>query len=116
MSLESAELPLLTVTVWERDPQSVTIVLGGELDLGSAPKLRQCLSELADAGVINLVLDLADLTFLDASGLSLFVMHSWQSAAAGGSFVICNVRPRVMKVFEITDLVDRLSVSSVDAV
>ena len=102
------------VAVWQRDSQSVSLVLSGELDLGSAPKLRNCLAELANAGVINLVLDLANLTFLDSTGISLFVTNFKRSSACGGLFVIRNAPPQAMRVLELTGLVELLSVTPLE--
>lgn len=45
----------------------------GELDLASAPHLRDCLRQLIDAGSRRLVVDLRGVTFLDSSGLGVLV-------------------------------------------
>ncbi len=103
------------VAVWHQDRQSANVVLSGELDLGSAPKLRDCLAELARAGVINLVMDLANLTFLDSTGISLFVTNFKRSTASGGSFAVRNAPTQAMRVLEITGLVELLSVSALDS-
>jgi anti-sigma B factor antagonist len=100
------------VTVWHQDRQSVSVVLSGELDLCSAPKFRNCLAELANTGVINMVIDLANLTFLDSVGISLLVTGFKRSTRSGGSFTICNAPPHAMRVLELTGLVDLLTVSA----
>ena len=99
------------VAVWHRDDQSATVVLSGELDLGSAPILRECLAELANVGTINLEIDLANLTFLDSTGISLLVTDFKRSTALGGSFMVRNVSPQAMRVLEISGLVELLSVT-----
>ena len=82
---------------------------------GFVPKLRDCLAELANVGVINLVIDLTNLDFVDSTGISLFVTDFKRSTASGGSFVICNAPPQAMRVFEITGLNELLSVSPLEA-
>jgi anti-sigma B factor antagonist len=102
------------VAVWQQDCQSAIVVLRGELDLNSAPKLRGCLAELVNAGVINLVFDLAYLTFLDSTGISLFVITFKRSTTSGGSVLVRNAPPHAMRIFEITGLVELLSVSPLE--
>jgi anti-sigma B factor antagonist len=102
------------VSVWHQDRQTVSVVLSGELDLSSAPQLRDCLAELANAGVINLVIDLANLMFLDSTGISLLVTDFKRATASGGSFAVRNASPEVMRVFDITGLVELLSVTAIE--
>ena len=103
------------VSVWHQDCQSASVELSGELDLGSAPKLWDCLAELAKARVINLVIDLANLTFLDSAGISLFVTAFRRSRISGGSFAVRNAPLRAIRIFEITGLVDLLSVTALES-
>jgi anti-sigma B factor antagonist len=111
---DNAEIPQFEVLALRRNPQSASIALHGELDLGSAPILLDCLAELASSGVINFDFDLANLTFLDSSGISILVTDFKRSSASGGSFVVRNTPPQAMRVFEITGLVDLLSVTPLE--
>jgi anti-sigma B factor antagonist len=111
---ENAEHSPFEVAIWQQDRQSVHVVLSGELDLASAPKLRECLAGLAGAGVINLVIDLANLTFLDSTGISLLVTDFKRASTSGGSFIVRNAAPQPMKIFEISGLVDLLSVTPLE--
>lgn len=98
------------VAVRQRDSQSALIVLSGELDLASAPKLRDCLAELAGVGIRNIETDLTNLTFLDSTGISLLVTEFKRTSSLGGSFTVTNVPAQAMKVLEITGLVELLAV------
>ncbi len=49
------------------------LALGGELDVFTAPTLREAIEEAAPAGSENLVLDLRGLSFLDSSGLAVIL-------------------------------------------
>jgi anti-anti-sigma factor len=53
------------------DRDRVTLVLAGELDMASAPKLDQALRELEATDPLCIVVDLRDLAFMDSSGLAL---------------------------------------------
>jgi anti-anti-sigma factor len=49
------------------------VLLSGELDVATAPVLREHLAEFASQGLINISVDLSALRFIDSVGLSVFV-------------------------------------------
>lgn len=49
------------------------VEVGGELDMDTVPQLQDVLREVADDGARQVVLDFADVTFMDSSGLGLLV-------------------------------------------
>ena len=59
-----------------------------------------------DDGHEVLVLDLGEVTFLDSSGLGLFVEHHKTLRRQGGCVRIANASPRVLTVLAITGLDD----------
>jgi anti-anti-sigma factor len=91
----------LTIDV-EADHSSVTLVLAGELDLASAPSLRACLDSL-DGGWRLIVLDLADLAFMDSTGLALLAqLHTRTGGEASRIDVeLRNPRPGVFRLLEL---------------
>jgi anti-anti-sigma factor len=64
--------------------QMVFIILGGELDLATAPGLAGRLAPLAESGS-HLLMDLGGLQFCDCAGLSLFLRLRQRVISAGGS-------------------------------
>jgi anti-sigma B factor antagonist len=99
----------LTVSV-ERDgagdvPGAVVLV-AGELDIGTAAPLRDALLDLGDRGATPIVVDLAGVDFIDSSGVSLLVEAKQRADAAGKELVLRQPTPRVMRVLEVTGLVD----------
>jgi anti-sigma B factor antagonist len=99
------------VAVWQRDRQRVTVVLTGELDLFTAPELEECLSQLVRCGVIHFEIDLANLDFIASTGLNLLLAERKRAQASGGSLIVRNASERAWKVFEISGLVEPLSVT-----
>ena len=59
-----------------------TIELTGELDIGTAPRLEATVEEWAD-GSVEVVLDLAELTFIDSSGVRSLLAAMDASARSG---------------------------------
>ena len=72
----------ITIAVESRDDLA-HIRIGGELDMFTAPVLEGTLATAEQDGVRMIMLDLRDLTFIDSSGLRVFV-RAWDHAKANG--------------------------------
>jgi anti-sigma B factor antagonist len=107
----SGSEPLFRVAVTRSGAEAV-VGLTGELDLASAPHLRDCLATLAEEGVTQIVLDLTDLDFVDSTGLSVLVMDFQRTRAEGGWTRIRNPTPSVTRVLEITGLASVFSIGA----
>ena len=80
------------------------VALIGELDLASAPQLQRVLDELRRDGFAEIVLDLAKLDFLSATGLEVFVHTDDQLRAVGKRLVLTRPGPRARRILAITGL------------
>jgi stage II sporulation protein AA (anti-sigma F factor antagonist) len=80
------------------------VAITGELDFSEAPAFARTLEQLRDGGSRWFVLDLAELTFIDSSGINALVIASKATAASGGAFVVSSARQHVQRVFEIVKL------------
>jgi anti-anti-sigma factor len=81
---------------------SVLLVLAGELDLAAAPELRRHLDEPAQGGVRRVVLDLADVQFMDSSMLKELLRANHELREAGATLVLAAPQPPVRRLFELT--------------
>jgi anti-sigma B factor antagonist len=90
----------------EREGEAHIIELIGELDLDGAPKLESALREAEAGDATSIVVDLGALDFIDSTGLRMLVMAAERSNE--GRFSLLRGPKQVHRVFEITDLVDRL--------
>jgi anti-sigma B factor antagonist len=94
------ELSLATRTVAEH----TVLEVGGEVDVYTAPRLRERLVELVDAGARNVVVDLGGVEFLDSTGLGVLVGAMKRLRVAHGRFgLVCSKEP-LLKIFRITAL------------
>jgi anti-sigma B factor antagonist len=84
--------------------------LSGELDLASAPGLREELLGLLRPGASRLVLDLSRVSFCDASGLAVLVGASHRARVLGGFLRLAAVSPSTDRVLHITGLHRHLSI------
>jgi anti-sigma B factor antagonist len=80
------------------------LAVSGEIDIATAPSLREKLHGLLAEERMQLVIDLDEVTFLDSTALGVLVGVLKRVRTEGGELrVVCN-QPRVRKVFEITRL------------
>lgn len=80
------------------------LAVRGELDAFTAPQLRKEIDELIGNGEDQLVIDLQDVEFLDSSALSVLVSALRQVREAGGDLTLACSQPRLLQVFQITNL------------
>ena len=88
-----------------RHTDDVTIVaVGGEIDVYTAPKLRDKVTELVGEGHYNLVIDMENVEFLDSTGLGVLVGGLKKVRAHEGSLQLICTQDRLLKIFRITGL------------
>ena len=78
--------------------------VAGEIDVYTAPKLRDRITELVADGVYHLVVDLEKVEFLDSTGLGVLVGGLKKVRAHGGSLQLVCTQERLLKIFRITGL------------
>jgi len=93
------------LTLATREVDGTTIVsVGGEIDVYTAPKLRDKITELVADGKYHLVVDMEAVEFLDSTGLGVLVGGLKKVRANSGSLqLVCN-QERLLKIFRITGL------------
>ena len=82
----------------------------GEVDIATADQLAGAIQRCRRDGASTIVLDLAEMTFLDAAGLRVLVRVRRGLDAAGGTLRLINVRPSVRRVLTLTGLTSYLGV------
>ncbi len=87
------------------------IEVSGEVDLATAPLLRERLESHLEAGATSVVVDLRATTFLDSTGLGVLVTALKRCRESGGELHLVAVDPRLLKLFAITGLQDTFSIS-----
>ena len=87
--------------------QVVIVRLCGDLDLYTAPQLREHLTRVIDDGATFVVVDLDEVTFIDSMTLGVLLGASKRLGPRGGQLRIVVTDPSIRKLFEIT-LLDRI--------
>ncbi|MBP7633254.1 STAS domain-containing protein [Candidatus Ozemobacteraceae bacterium] len=90
-----------------RDGVFVTY-LQGVLDLQTSRDFTALFDDFQKKGCRNIVLDLADVSFIDSQSLSLIITQAIQAREGGGNIRLSRVPERLMRVFELVGLHDVL--------
>ncbi len=76
----------------------------GEIDVYTAPKLREKLIELVSEGSYDVVVNLEGVDFLDSTGLGVLVGALKRVKAHDGSLSLVCTQEKILKIFKITGL------------
>lgn len=93
------ELSLATRSVSEH----TVLEIGGEIDVYTAPRLRERLTQVVAAGHRRIIVDLGRVEFLDSTGLGVLVGVHRRLKGHGTLSLVCP-HERLLKIFRITGL------------
>ena len=96
-----------TVETERLGDDTALIVLTGQVDLHTAPELRDELVGAIEDGALNIVVDLTRATFIDSMTLGVLLGAVKRLRPRGGRLRIVCSDPNIRKIFEIT-LLDRV--------
>jgi anti-sigma B factor antagonist len=82
----------------------------GEIDMYTAPQLRELLIDLVSQGSCQLVVNLGKVGFLDSSGLGVLVGGLKRVRAHDGSLDLVCTQPRILKILKITGLTEAFGI------
>jgi anti-anti-sigma factor len=85
-----------------------TIALNGECDLQIFPDIDELLRSSCSDGFSGVRIDLRGLTFIDSTGLRALMRAKQRAEAHGTKLTIVPGPARVMRVFELVGLLERL--------
>ena len=96
--------PEFAITEQPIDAERHVLAVRGEIDLFTAPELKQVLAESIEAGRIRIVVDLTETTFLDSTALGVLIGAVQRLRSRHGALAMVNVDDSIAKTFEITGL------------
>jgi anti-sigma B factor antagonist len=97
--------PLRVTVVDERfDPAGAVVTVDGELDIVTAPVLRERLNSLAETGVRRLVIDLRAVPFMDSVAVAVLVRAKHQLGEDARISVVIEDDSYTRMIFEVAGL------------
>lgn len=86
------------------------VALSGEIDVVTAPAMREALAEATRLAVTGLITDLGDVTFMDAAGLGVLAGAGGRARHLPGGLRLAAVPPHVVRLLKLTGLDRHLAV------
>src|SRR6266498_3541889 len=81
-----------------------SVSVAGEVDLATAPELKEALGEVVSSGAGGVLVDLSKATFIDSTTLGVLMGAVKRLRPAGGSLALVCTDENITKIFEITGL------------
>ncbi len=100
---ESGAEALLETEVQRVGPHAL-VVWAGDIDASTVGQLYEELAALAREGVCHVSLNVAELTFMDSTGLSLLVSEHKRMESMGGELIIFSPSHELRRLLQITAL------------
>lgn len=94
----------ITIRTEEIYEHCASVILAGRLDARNAQMVKETLKQLIDGGVTHLIVDLAQVPFIDSAGLAALVSALKATRRVGGNVVLSGVQPQARTVFSLTML------------
>ena len=86
------------------DGDDCVIVLTGEINLRSSPDLHASLLKTIERRPARIILDLAEVSYMDSSGVGTLVEIKRRVGGYKGKLILISLQPRVRGLFQITRL------------
>ena len=96
----------------QKDNQKVVVMISGEIDVYTAPKLKETLFQIVENGAEEITVDLSDVTYMDSTGLGVFVGTFKMVCSRKGKFELVGLSKRMRRLFDITGLSDIIQITS----
>lgn len=93
----------LSIDVRKQQDHAILDV-NGEVDVFTAPKLREQLVDLVEQGQHNIVVSLEGVEFLDSTGLGVLVAGLKRVKVHDGTLAVVCTKEKILKIFRITGL------------
>ncbi|MGD0700932.1 MAG: STAS domain-containing protein [Trebonia sp.] len=78
------------------------VEVAGEIDVYTAPRLRELLIELVNKRKYQIIVDMEKVEFLDSTGLGVLMGGLKRVRAHDGALSIVCTQERILKIFRIT--------------
>ena len=85
--------------------ETVVLAVSGEVDLGTAPSLEEAVTAaVSTAGAQAVRIDLAEVSFMDSTGLRVLLSGRQAAQQRGIGFSVANPQPHLLKVMRVTGI------------
>ena len=83
-------------------PEGIALILlHGEADVHTCPRVKQAIGELLDRGSLQLVVNLEGLEFLDSTALGVLIGSLRRARDRNGDLKLVCENPRILRILEV---------------
>lgn len=86
------------------DPRCIVVKVAGELDIATAPELKDAVVAAIDEGATEVVLDASGIEFIDASGVRAMLGMTEAAKKAGSSLRLRQPSRPLRRIFDLLEL------------
>ncbi|MFD9722096.1 STAS domain-containing protein [Streptomyces sp. NPDC059076] len=94
----------LTLTTTHTDGHVAVLCVSGEIDMETAPALREEALDVIAHGRPHLILDLTGVTFCDSSGFNALIGIMRCAMVANGSLALAAVPDSLLRILDLTGI------------
>ncbi|MET0419001.1 MAG: STAS domain-containing protein [Actinoplanes sp.] len=94
------------MTSIDRDAGTATVALRGEVDILTVDQVRVVLGEALATKPQEIIVDLAELTFVDSTGLGALIFGFQRARDAGIRFRLANPTPGVRQILVLSGILE----------
>jgi len=104
----------MDIKVIKKGAHRLIFELDGSLDIYTSLDLKVSLEENVNHDAADVIIDMAKLTYIDSSGISILIKSLNFVEGQKGRFFISNMRPVIEKVFQVSGLVSHFHILSTE--
>lgn len=94
----------MDISIKSIDDKTIVMILDGDIDIYTSSDLKDMLIDQIDLGIKNIIVDLELVSYIDSSGIGVFISTLAALKKLGGAMCIIRPSESVKKVFELTKL------------
>jgi len=94
----------------EETQNHYTVKVSGEIDVYTAPELKDKLLPLTEVHGNDIQVDLKDITYMDSTGLGVFISAYKSAKEHESSMELIHAKDRVSRLFKVTGLDEIMNV------
>lgn len=103
-------MDMLQLHVVPLDGDARMVVIDGEIDMYSAPAVKELIGELIDGGEKKLAVNLERVKYIDSIGLLVFASAQKRLHEIDGKLVLITSATRIQRLLALTGLTESLHV------
>jgi anti-sigma B factor antagonist len=92
-----------------KSDEGAVIAVRGEIDMATAPQLRDALLSLIDEGITSIAIDCRELEFLDSSGIGVLIAAR-NRLGDDGVLALQSPPAHIRKVLELTGVTEHVTI------